>query len=188
MGIFDRITVRIAPLYQRGPRGPEGKPGPAGPQGPQGEPGPAGPQGPQGEPGPAGPQGETGTLAAAHGFAYSQSSANTTGDVWFTVVGPLQDVELNNSGLLVLKSGIYQINYSVSVDSDENPKTTPATFQIHINDEIRIASSIKETTNKANLSSTQLVSLQEGDIVKLHAELPEGYSYRLPTLQIIQIA
>lgn len=179
MGIFDRITVRIAPRYQRGPRGPEGKPGPAGPQGPQGEPGPVGPQG---------PQGEAGTLAAAHGFAYSQSSANTTGDVWFTVVGPLQDVELNNSGLLVLKSGIYQINYSVSVDSDEYPKTTPATFQIHINDEIRIASSIKETTSKANLSSTQLVSLQEGDIVKLHAELPEGYSYRLPTLQIIQIA
>jgi hypothetical protein len=36
---------------ERGPRGPQGEPGPAGPPGPQGDPGEAGPPGPAGEPG-----------------------------------------------------------------------------------------------------------------------------------------
>lgn len=175
------------PEQHRGPRGPKGEPGPAGPRGPQGKRGKQGPQGEPGATGPRGPQGDPGALNTAHGLAYSQASANTTGEVLFTIVGPLQDVELISSGLLVSKAGVYQISYSVAVESDDKPKTAPAAFQILINDQILVASSIKETTTSANLFSTQLFSLLEGDIVKLHGELPEGYSYRLPTLQVVQI-
>ena len=168
--------------------GESGKEGPRGKRGPQGEPGPRGPrgpQGPQGEPGPEGPQGPAGTLTTAHGFAYSQSTIAETGNVIFTIAGPLQDVELVALGLQVSKSGVYQLVYKVQVESDEEPKTTPATFQLQINDEIMVASSMTETTTSTILSSTQLVSILEGDLVKLHAVMPEGYSYKLPTLQLV---
>ncbi|SEM51936.1 Collagen triple helix repeat-containing protein [Mesobacillus persicus] len=168
----------------RGKRGPQGEPGPRGKRGPQGEPGPRGKRGPRGEPGPPG------TFTAAHGFAYSQTTMTETGNVTFTVAGPLQDMEMVASGLQVLKSGVYQIVYKVHVEAEAEaePKTTPATFILQINDEIIVASSMTETTTSNTLSSTQLVSLLEGDLVKLHAELPEGYFLKLPTLQIVQIA
>ncbi|WP_078550096.1 hypothetical protein [Litchfieldia alkalitelluris] len=171
----------------QGPRGSQGDPGLPGPPGPQGDRGFPGPRGPQGDPGLPGPPGPSGPLTAAHGFAYSPSTSNVSGDIIFTIAGPLQDIELTPIGLQVLKSGVYQLTYKVQVESDEKQKAQPATFQIVVNDTIYIASSTTETFTSNNLFSTQLFSLIEGDTVKLHAELPEGCSYKLPSMQIIQI-
>ena len=152
---------------ERGPRGPQGPPGPKGDKGDQG------------------PAGLPGTLNLAHGFAYSTAKSNQNGNVKFTIAGPLQDVELHSEGLEIIKAGVYQISYNVAVESSA-ATSNPAKFQIVINDTIIVASSMTKSTTTANLNSTQLFSLLEGDIVKLVAEIPQGSSYTLPTLQLIQ--
>jgi hypothetical protein len=48
-------------------------------------------------------------------------------------------------------------------------------------------SSTTESSATAQLSSSQLFSLLEGDVVKLVAEIPKGTSYSLPTLQVMRI-
>lgn len=62
-----------------------------------------------------------------------------------------------------------------------------ATFQIIINDEIIVASSITETTTSKQLVSMQLFSFLESDIVKLVADIPEGMSYSMATMQVVHV-
>jgi Collagen triple helix repeat (20 copies) len=172
-----------APRGPRGEQGPKGDPGLQGPMGPQG---PAGIQGPRGEQGPAGPPGSSGTISTAYGFAYSPSTSIQNGNVKFTIAGPIQDFELISDGLRSLKSGVFQISYKVAV-IEEAASSTPAKFQLVVNDSINITSSITESRASANLYTTQLFSLLEGDVVKLVANVPQGLSYSLPTIQIIQV-
>jgi hypothetical protein len=193
------------PKGKQGPPGPKGDPGPEGKQGPpgpkgdlgpegkQGPPGPKGDQGPEGKQGPPGPQGERGpmgpsggTANPAYGYAYSPSSSDLSGDVRFAIAGPLENVELTTKGLTVLTPGIYQISYKVAFHA-AGATSTPARFQIVINESIEVVSSITETSTSAQLSSSQLFSLLEGDLVKLVAEVPEGTSYTLPTLQVMRV-
>ncbi|MDF2067000.1 collagen-like protein [Bacillus sp. Cr_A10] len=203
-------------LGSRGPRGYQGPPGPKGeqgPPGPKGEQGPPGPRGPKGEtgrgkqgpeglrgprgydgppgpsggpPGPRGERGPAGTLDSAYGFAYSESESFVSGDVKFIIAGPLQDVELKRDGLAVAKAGVYQISYKVILETNDETNI-PSKFQIKINDAVKVASSTTQSTTSTTLTSTELFSLLEGDIVKLVAELQEGFSYRLATLLIIQV-
>jgi hypothetical protein len=176
-----------------GPKGDQGAEGKQGPPGSQGDPGPEGKQGPPGAKGDPGPQGERGpmgpsggTANPAYGYAYSTSSSNQSGDVRFTIAGPLENVELTSKGLTVLTSGIYQISYKVAFRASSETSEL-AKFHLVVNDNINIASSTTETSTTAQLSSSQLFSLLEGDVVKLVAELPEGTSYTLPTMQIVRI-
>jgi Collagen triple helix repeat (20 copies) len=192
----------IGPRGKEGPRGKQGPPGPKGNPGPEGKPGPPGPKGdpgpegkqgppglkggpgPRGERGPMGPSG--GTANPAYGYAYSPSSSDLSGDVRFAIAGPLENVELTSKGLTVLTPGIYQISYKVAFHAD-GAISTPARFQIVINESIDVVSSTTETRTSTQLSSSQLFSLLEGDLVKLVAEVPEGTSYTLPTLQVVRI-
>ena len=183
------------PKGNQGHRGIQGVPGPQGepgPRGQQGEPGPKGDQGPsglQGNPGPKGdqgPPGPSGALQGAYGFGICNAIGKASGYVKFVMPGPIQDVELLRDGIEVLKSGIYQISYKVILES-KVLTSTPSKFITTINDIIPVVSSMTEATTAATLSSTDLVSLQEGDIVKLHAELQEHFSYKLATLHIIQV-
>jgi hypothetical protein len=180
------------PRGEQGPQGPKGDPGlqgPMGPQGPKGDPGfqgPAGTQGPRGEQGPAGPPGSAGQISTAYGFAYSSSTSTQNGNVKFTIAGPIQEFELISDGLRSLKSGVFQISYKVAV-VEEAASSIPAKFQLVVNDSITIASSMTESRTSANLFTTQLFSLLEGDVVKLVANVPHGLSYSLPTIQIIQV-
>lgn len=171
----------------RGPRGYDGPPGPSGgPPGPRGEQGPPGAKGEQGPPGPRGEQGPAGTKESAYGFAYSKSESFTSGNVKFIIAGPLQDVELIREGLKVSKAGVYQISYKVILES-KDITNIPSRFQITINNAIKVASSMTESTTSSTLTSTELFSLLEGDVVKLVAELQERFSYKLATLQVIQV-
>lgn len=182
----------------RGPRGPrgyqglrgvEGLPGLKGEQGSQGLRGKQGPTGPRGERGPEGQKGEqgpAGTLDSAFGFAYSESVSFASGDVKFIIAGPLQDVELIREGLRVSKAGVYEISYKVILES-KYITCIPSNFQIIINDAIKVASSMVESTTSTTLTSTNLFSLLEGDVVKLVADLQEHFSYKLATLQLIQV-
>lgn len=63
----------------------------------------------------------------------------------------------------------------------------PSRFQLIINDAIKIVSSLTESTTATTLTSTVLSSLLEGDVVTLVGELQERFSYKLATLQIIQV-
>ncbi|WP_221874800.1 collagen-like protein [Mesobacillus maritimus] len=184
------------PEGKQGPPGPKGDPGPEGkqgPPGPKGDPGPEGKQGPPGPKGDPGPQGERGpmglsggTANSAYGYVYSTSSNNQSGDVKFTIAGPLENVELTPRGLHVLTPGIYHISYKVAYKTNTET-TSVARFHLIINDRINVISSTTETSTSAQLSSSQLFSLLEGDVVKLVAEIPEGASYSLPTLQVMRI-
>ena len=201
------------PRGYQGPQGARGEEGPTGPKGIQGVPGPRGKQGPagrtgltgetgpqglrgeqgpiglKGEPGVAGPQGEQGlpgTFNSAYGFAYSQAENSKSGDVKFIIAGPCQDIELMREGLKVLKAGVYQISYKVVMESTALT-CIPSTFQLKINDAIKIVSSLTESTTATTLTSTVLSSLLEGDVVTLVGELQERFSYKLATLQIIQV-
>ena len=182
----------------RGPRGPQGydgemgKQGPIGPKGPKGDEGIQGPRGPEGfkgekgDTGPRGEQGPKGTFESAYGYAYNESGASESGAVKMVIAGALQDVDLKNGGLKVYKDGIYQIDYKVLLES-KAITCTPSSFQLVINDLIPIASSVTESTTSNTLTSTQLFSLEEGDVIKLVAELEEHFRYKLATLQVIQI-
>lgn len=173
----------------RGKQGPVGRTGITGETGPQGLRGEQGPIGLRGEPGVAGPQGEQGlpgTFNSAYGFAYSQAENSKSGDVKFIIAGPCQDIELMREGLKVLKAGVYQISYKVVMESTALT-CIPSTFQLKINDAINIVSSLTESTTATTLTSTVLSSLLEGDVVTLVGELQERFSYKLATLQIIQV-
>lgn len=169
-----------------GLKGELGEQGPKGDRGEQGLPGPKGDPGLQGPPGERGPAGPPGNLGSSFGFAYSPSASTRSGSVRFTIAGPLQDFELTEDGLKALTSGVFQISYKVDVKEDAETSGT-ARFQLVVNDSINIASSMTETGREANLQSTQLFSLQEEDIVKLMAVIPQGLSYSLPVLQIIKL-
>lgn len=198
---------------ERGPRGYQGQKGKQGERGKQGPPGETGPQGLKGDPGPAGlrgelgvtgPKGETGdtgpqgvqglkgvqgppgTFDSAYGFAYSQSEISTSGNVKFIIAGPCQDIELMREGLKVSKAGVYQISYKVILESTALT-CIPSTVQVKINDAIKIVSSSTESTTATTLTSTELYSLLEGDVVTIVCELQERFSYKLATLQIIQV-
>ena len=194
----DRCKGARGPRGFRGPRGYEGPSGFDGEQGPKGDTGARGSRGPQGydgengEPGPkgdtgpTGEQGPKGTFESAYGYAYNESGASKSGAVKFLVAGPLQNVELKKGGLQVFKDGIYQIDYKVLLESKVITRT-PSSFQLVINDLIPILSSVTESTTPNTLTSTQLFSLQEGDVIKLVAELQEHFRYKLVTLQVIQV-
>ena len=188
----------------RGPRGFEGNKGELGPIGPKGDPGTQGLRGPQGiegkkgkkgEPGPTGPKGDTGEkgergpagkFESAYGYAYSNYGTSESGAVNFIIAGPLRDVEITKSGLKVLKSGIYQIDYKVLLES-KAITCSPSSFQLVINDKIKIPSSETESTTSNTLTSTLLFSLKEGDVINLVADLQEHFSYKLASLLIIQV-
>ncbi len=192
------------PQGLKGPKGNQGPPGPSGDQGIRGLQGIQGPKGDQGPPGPSGdqgirglqgiqgpkgdqgPPGPPGILQAAHGFGICNVMSKASGAVRFIMPGPLQDVELMQDGLKVLKSGIYQISYKIILASN-TITCSPSTFHVKINDAITVVSSFTESTTATSLSSSDLVSLLEGDIVKIQAELQEHFSYKLATLQIIQV-
>lgn len=145
-----------------------------------------GPRGYQGPRGPKGEKGPAGTLDSAYGFAYSESESFAPGYVKFIIAGPLQDVELIREGLRVSKAGVYEISYKVILES-KYITCIPSNFQIIINDAIKVASSMTESTTSTTLTSTNLLSLLEGDVVKLVADLQEHFSYKLATLQLIQV-
>ncbi|MFS0577109.1 collagen-like protein [Sporosarcina sp. 179-K 3D1 HS] len=171
---------------ERGPRGPQGEQGPMGPQGERGE---RGPRGHQGEEGPVGPQGErgpAGTFDTTYGYAYTTTRSSESGTVHFRIAGPLQDIKVVRDGLQVLKDGIFQISYSVVLES-KIISCIPSKFQVQINDHVHIHSSVTESLHSTTLTTTQLVSLQEGDIVKLIAELQEHCSYKMASLQLMRI-
>lgn len=180
---------------EQGPPGPKGQQGPQGLKGPKGNQGPPGPsgdqgirglQGIQGPKGDQGPPGPPGILQAAHGFGICNVMSKASGAVRFIMPGPLQDVELMQDGLKVLKSGIYQISYKIILTSN-TITCSPSTFHVKINDAITVVSSFTESTTATSLSSSDLVSLLEGDIVRIQAVLQEHFSYKLATLQIIQV-
>lgn len=166
--------------------GAPGKQGPQGPQGPQGLKGDPGEQGPQGLKGDRGPVGPPGTLGSSFGFAYSPTTSTQSGNVKFTIAGPLQDFELTADGLKALTSGVFQITYKVDVN-EEAEASFAAKFQLVVNDSINIGSSMTESRTSANLQSTQLFSLLEADVIKLVAVIPQGLSFSLPALQIIRV-
>lgn len=200
-----RCKSQRGPRGFRGPRGYEGlqgldgKPGPKGKEGPRGprgyqgfegergEKGDPGPKGPRGDQGPMGKDGPAGTFDTAYGFAYTGLGSSESGIVNFSIAVPLhEDVELVREGLQVFKEGIYEISYKVLLES-KALTFTPSKFQIIINDSIEISSSLTESTTAATLTSTELFSLLEGDVVKLRADLQENFSYKLVTLKIVQI-
>ncbi|SOC11255.1 hypothetical protein SAMN05880501_106112 [Ureibacillus xyleni] len=123
-----------------------------------------------------------------YAFAYTTSESSENGAVKFSIASPIQDeLELNDEGITVAKGGVYQINYSANIKSSATNLTSPARFYIRINDAIQLPSSITETSTNQNLVSSQLVSLLEGDIVKLIAEMPEGFSYTMASLQLMLV-
>jgi len=176
----------------RGPRGYEGQPGLVGERGEKGEPGEQGPegdQGPQGIQGIQGIKGDTGPagpINVAYGFAYTESGSSENGSVKFSVATPLQDVEPSHEGLVIGIDGIYQISYKVLLVS-KAITCVPSKFHIEINDKIKVSSSLTESTTANTLTSSLLLSLQEGDLVKLVAELQENFSYKLATLQLVRV-
>lgn len=175
------------PKGERGHTGPQGKQGFRGEQGIQGPKGERGNIGPQGIPGPKGEPGPATSINRTYGFAYTEEQCTTSGIVNLLIAGPLQDVELAQGGLQVLKDGVYQINYKVLLESNET-SSIPSTFQIQINDHTVLSSSLAESINSSSLNSTQLFSLSEGDVVKLVADLQEHCRYKLATLQLIKIS
>ena len=182
----------VGPKGEQGPSGPKGSPGPQGPRGFQGfpgangEPGPQGVQGPKGDRGEQGIPGPAGLLSAAHGFGICNAASYASGPVNFVMAGPMQDVELIRDGLKVQIAGVYQISYKVILSS-KAITCIPSRFQVTINDAIRVDSSLTESTTSTVLTSTDLFSLQTGDVVKLVADLQEHFSCQLATLQIIQV-
>lgn len=104
----------------------------------------------------------------------------------FIIAGPLQNVDLTLEGIRISKAGVYQITYKVILDASFKT-IVPSRFQININNAIKVASSLTESSTSTTLSSTQLFSLLEGDVVKLVADLQENSSYRLATLELIQV-
>ncbi|WP_262174129.1 collagen-like protein [Saccharococcus sp. Marseille-Q5394] len=192
---------------RRGPRGyqgPQGEPGRPGPKGEQGPPGPKGDRGPRGyqgldgkpgqkgergETGPQGPQGErgpAGTFDTTYGYAYTTAKSSASGTVHFQIAGPLQDIKVVRNGLQALKDGIYQISYTVVLES-KVISCTPSAFRVKINDNVHVHSSVTESLISTTLTNTQLVSLQEGDVVQLIAELQEHCSYKMASLQLMRI-
>ena len=163
--------------------GAKGDPGARGPRGPRGYDGEKGEPGPKGE---RGEQGPKGTFESAYGYAYNESGSSESGAVKLIIAGPSKDVDLKSGGLKVLKDGVYQIDYKVLLESNVIT-CTPSSCQLVINDVIKISSSLTESTTSNTLTSTQLFSLQAGDVIKLVAELQEHFRYKLATLQVIQV-
>ena len=177
---------RRGPRGYQGPRGEDGNPGPKGDRGPRGYAGPKGDQGPRGYPGPKGDQGPAGTIETVYGFAYTEEEYKDSGIVVFSATGPLRDIVLVKDGLQVQKEGIYQISYRVLLKS-KMISCTPSTFHIQINDDTLLLPSLSESTTSSVLYSTQLLSLNEGDTVKLFAELQEHSSCKTVSLQLMKI-
>ena len=172
-----------------GPKGDQGKRGPqgaTGDKGDKGEQGPIGMKGEKGEQGPRGERGPKGTFSSSFGYAYNQTGSSKSGIVKFSDAGPLCDVQVTNKGLKVANHGIYQIDYKVVLVSKAGPHK-PSNFQIKINDLYDFPNSITESLTSTTMSSTQLVKLNEGDIVMLVANLQAHAHYKLATLQVLQI-
>ncbi|RUL52021.1 hypothetical protein [Lysinibacillus antri] len=122
-----------------------------------------------------------------YAFVYTITESRESRNVLFTVASPIHDeVELNTEGIKVSKGGVYQINYTVVVKSTPDV-TSPAKFYIVINNDIQVVTSLTEPSSSQHVTSTQLVSLLEGDVVKLVAELPEGISYTMASMQLLQV-
>lgn len=178
-----------------GPEGEPGRPGRDGIQGPKGDPGLQGKRGPRGfegekgdrgSRGPMGKPGPPGVFESAYGFAYTESGLIVGNFVKFDVVEPSADIELADGGLKILKDGIYQIYYKVLLHT-KTITCTPSKFQLVVNESTALPASLTESTTAATLSSTELLSLYKGDLVKLRAELQENFSCKLVSMQIIQI-
>ena len=189
---YDGLDGMQGPKGNEGPRGPrgfqgyEGEKGEKGDKGDPGSNGAKGDTGPRGSQGPKGEQGPPGIFETAYGFTYTEFGSADSGIVKFIIASPVEYVELVSDGLQVLKDGIYQIHYKVQLES-KAITCIPSKFHIEINNEIKIVSSMTESTTASTLTSTQLFSLQEGDVVKLIAELQEHFSYKLATLQVLQV-
>jgi len=123
-----------------------------------------------------------------YGFAYSHAESAESGTIQFQVASPLHhEVNYSNDGLQVTKKGIYQVSYSVSCKV-ESEATNPAIFKIVVNDSFTTLSSVIKSYTTQLLSSTQLIPLMEGDVVRLVAEVSDGYVYSNPSLQIVMVA
>ncbi|MFC5604328.1 collagen-like protein [Sporosarcina koreensis] len=177
---------RPGPKGEQGPPGPKGDRGPRGYQGLDGEPGQKGERGERGLQGPQGERGPAGTFDTTYGYAYTTTKSSTSGIVNFQIAGPLQDIKVVRNGLQVLKDGIFQLSYTVILES-KVISCTPSTFRVKINDNVHVHSSVTESLISTTLTNTQLVSLQEGDVIQLIAELQEHCSYKMASLQLMRI-
>ncbi|MFJ8236470.1 hypothetical protein ACIQ34_12060 [Ureibacillus sp. NPDC094379] len=121
------------------------------------------------------------------GFAYTLKGSDKSGIVKFQIAGPLhENVSLTSKGLKVNKSGVYQINYSVSLHAMLQTDI-PASFELKVNDSITIAASLTQSSISGPLSISVLFSLLKGDVVQLAAQLPAGIVYTSANLQILQV-
>ncbi len=127
------------------------------------------------------------TADRLYGFAYSTIESDQSGTIPFQVASPRhEEVTLTNGGLQVSKAGVYQVSYTVSCKVLHGV-TTPAQFKIVVNDSFIPQSSVIESFTTQHLSSTQLVSLLEGDVVRLVAEVSGGHKFSHPTLQLVMV-
>ncbi|WP_199677410.1 collagen-like protein [Lysinibacillus yapensis] len=153
-----------------------------------GPPGPPGPEGPPGLPGAEGPPGPPTIAGLAYGFVYRAFEGANSGVVHFDVSGPLHDeVTMVPEGLEVGVAGVYQIGYSITLRRGNSIEETAARIHVGVNDLIHIPTSYTESAVSQQLTSSQLYSLREKDVVKLIAELPEGMSYTAASLQIVKV-
>jgi hypothetical protein len=163
-------TGDIGPTGPTGDTGPTGPTGDIGPTGPTGDTGPTGPTGDIGPTGPAGdtgPTGPTGPGVTTYGYVYTQGAVTVLagGDISFSNSGTLSGVSHTpgTTAVVVMVSGVYQINYSVNVATTG----VNAAIAIAVNGVVEASTDVLSVAGTGVISGTAILPLTAGDSVTL---------------------
>lgn len=175
----DIVTIRQSVEGIMGPTGPQGEPGATGPTGPQGEiglqgiPGEKGERGEAGERGEKGEKGDNGTAdvsSYANFLNTSQQSIQFAtmqqGFISFNSTQITKDIDLiDGTDIVVKNAGVYKIDLSFSINNFYNSSN----LILYVNNSP--VSSLLASFANGNYSTTRMLSLQAGDIVKFGATI-----------------
>lgn len=180
-----RCDQNISGRDLRGPRGSQGPTGPTGatrPTGPSGEMGPLGPQGEiglqglsgeKGERGEKGEKGDSGAIITPSYANFINSSQQTIqfdtmqrGYISFNFTQIAKDIELlNNTDCKILKDGVYQLDFSFSINNFYNSSN----LILFVND-VAVLTLLSSFAN-GNYSTTRILNLKSNDVIKISATI-----------------
>ncbi|MBP3931516.1 MAG: hypothetical protein J6D47_18380, partial [Peptostreptococcaceae bacterium] len=189
---------------ERGPIGPQGETGergPIGPQGETGERGPIGPQGETGERGPIGPQGRRGERGPT-GPCCTNDNAQLTSNYGRIIcknnaivfdynvdIKGRSIIHKENNSIIKLFSGIYLINYSVSITSNKS-KYSKVTLGIVLNYTVYFGSESTVSTRPyetVNISGTSIININNFSCIGLFNLSDDHIYVSKATITIVKI-
>jgi hypothetical protein len=175
--------------------------GKKGDEGERGKRGHKGPQGPTGATGAAGATGATGpTLTPAYGYATKTSllavSYSTGSPILFDTPGPLNSVAFNPTGLQILLTGTYHVEYSASSSQSSSSELAFVYLRIRVNGSIPATAQYQSRLelqpsvtvfHRIPQHGSAILPLSAGNLITIVPDGTNNSQYDTAYLQVIQI-